>query len=173
MGLRTCIYCKQKFDIDKVDKATLVKVTPSRYAHKKCYEDFNNNRLKKKGNEVTLEAVKAYINEALKGTEINWPNLMKEIVKYTKSGYNYEKIYKTLIYCFEVKRIDKFKFNGHIGLINNYFAEAAKYYKDIDKYNELKAIEIKKEGAAKQIKILPPRSKPNIKLIDLEEDLGL
>ena len=161
--MNKCVYCGNPCLQDQ----KLIKVTAERYAHKKCWEEFNRTRLNKKESDIRLEALKAYINEAFKGLNPNWPLIMKEIKRLQSMGVGYDRTYRILIYCFEVKKMDRFKFNGHIGIIGNFIEEADKYYKDIGKYNKARVKEMKE---AKQISIPLPRSKPKLDLIDLEDD---
>jgi len=64
--------------------------------------------------------------------------IMREIKTcIDKRGWTYSGIQKTLIYCYEIKKMDKAKANGHIGIVYKLYPEALQYYKSIFKREKL------------------------------------
>lgn len=162
-----CIYCKRS--IERIDTDDVVRISAERWAHKKCFDDFHEQRIKNLDKEeVDLEVLKSYINEIFKGITISWPLILKEVKNFRKDGMTLSGMYKTLIYMMEVKRVDRFKLNGHIKLIETYYKQAEDYYKKIYVKNK-KLSAVKLEDI--QIKISSPRPRRNYRLIDIEGEL--
>ena len=158
----TCHYCRKELDLEK-EKKDLLRISKNRWVHKKCHEEYQNGRLHK---EVTIDILKSYINELFKGLSPNWPVIQREINKYLKAGMSLEDIQRTLIYCYEIKKIDPFKANGHIAIVERLFPEAKAYYKKIIEVNDKNISNFEQKTI--KVNISSPKAQRNIKLIDFE-----
>lgn len=77
-----------------------------------------------------------------------------------------EDIQRTLIYCYEIKKIDPFKANGHIAIVERLFPEAKAYYKKIIEVNDKNISNFEQKTI--KVNISSPKTQRNIKLIDFE-----
>ena len=70
-----CIYCKKRFDRDKV---STVQVSARRYAHKECAENYENNKSQE---EKDIEALEKYIMKLFNEDYVN-ARVRKQIKEY-------------------------------------------------------------------------------------------
>lgn len=118
----TCVYCKKKFDRDKVP---FVQVSPRRYAHKECSEQENQRLFKEEADKIALEN---YIIQLLK-LEYVTPKIRKQLNTYQEQyGYTYSGMHKALIYFYEIKGNSVEKANGGVGIIPYVYQDAYNYY---------------------------------------------
>lgn len=134
----TCIYCKKKFDRDKLPYQ---QVSARRYAHLAC---FQNEEIKKSKEEQDKEKLEKYIMKMFNETYIN-AKVRKQINMYLDDyNYSYSGILKALIYFFEVKGNPIDKANGGIGIVPWIYNDAYNYYYNLwlaNQKNEDKVIE--------------------------------
>lgn len=160
-----CPYCEQYFDADKEE---WVQVNTRRKAHKACAEKEKEHRLT---TQSTRDALLDYINELYKKNNINpnWPMIQKQIKKYVEGNkWTYSGIKRTLIYCYEVKKIDIRNCEGDIRAVTIYYPEAYKYYEKIfitNKKNEQIASSYK--NVIQEVKIKSQKPNRKIKLFDI------
>lgn len=162
-----CIYCKKRFDRDKV---STVQVSARRYAHKECAENYENNKSQE---EKDIEALEKYIMKLFNEDYVN-ARVRKQIKEYREQyQYTYSGMLKTLVYWYEIKGNSTEKANGGIGIIPFIYKDASNYYynlylaklanenKDISKYQpKERIIEIN----SPRVYIKPPR------LFNLDDD---
>lgn len=163
----TCVYCKEKFDRDKLPT---VQISARRYAHADCAQ---KHEKEKSQEEKDLETLEKYIMELLNEPYVN-ARVRKQIKEYrTQYNYTYSGMLKTLIWFYEIKGNSTDKANGGIGIIPFVYKDASEYYyslylakianqdKNLDDYKPIvKEIEIKSPRAY----LKPPR------LFKFEED---
>lgn len=163
----TCIYCKERFDRDKVDT---YQVSARRYAHIECHKNAEQNKTQE---EKDYEALEKYIMNLLEEPYIN-PRVKKQIKDYKEQyNYSYSGMLKTLIWFYDIKGNSKEKANGGIGIIPYVYKNAYDYYYHLylaKLVNEEKDIEQYKP-ITKEISIFSPRvdRKPP-KLFDMEDE---
>lgn len=122
MHLVICKYCTKKFDRDK---EPFVQVSARRYAHKKCAENYENNKTQEQKNQEQLEE---YIMKLFNEPYIN-ARIQKQLKEYQEQyHYTYSGMLKTLIWWFEVKGNSIEKANGGIGIIPYVYEQACNYY---------------------------------------------
>lgn len=118
----TCYYCGDKFD---ANAEPFIQVTSRRYAHKRCAELVAQDLLVK-------EDLLNYIN-LLFGYEKTPQVIFVQLDKFIKENhYTYDGILKSLIYFFEIKKGDKEKAQGRIGIVPFVYNEAKKYYETLE-----------------------------------------
>ena len=118
----TCVYCKKKFDRDKVP---FVQISQRRYAHKECSEQENQRLFKEEADKIALEN---YIIQLLK-LEYITPRIRKQLNTYQEQyGYTYSGMHKALIYFYEIKGNSVEKANGGVGIIPYVYQDAYNYY---------------------------------------------
>lgn len=118
----TCVYCKKKFDRDKIP---FVQISQRRYAHKECSEQENQRLFKEEADKIALEN---YIIQLLK-LEYITPRIRKQLNTYQEQyGYTYSGMHKALIYFYEIKGNSVEKANGGIGIIPYVYQDAYNYY---------------------------------------------
>lgn len=163
----TCVYCKEKFDRDKLPT---VQISARRYAHADCAKKHEEEKSQE---EKDLETLEKYIMELLDEPYVN-ARVRKQIKEYrTQYNYSYSGMLKTLIWFYEIKGNSTEKANGGIGIIPFVYKNASEYYyslylakianqdKDLNEYKPIiKEIEIK----SPRVYMKPP------KLFKFEED---
>ena len=113
----TCIYCKKKFDRDKLP---FIQVSQRRYAHQEC--------------SLTEEQKKSIIdldNYIMQLFKIDYVDarIRKQIKQYREEyNYTYSGIRKALVYFYEVKGNPIEKANGGIGIVPYVYQNAYNYY---------------------------------------------
>lgn len=118
----TCVYCKKKFDRDKVP---FVQISPRRYAHKECSEQEDKRLFKEEADKIALEN---YIINLLK-VEYITPRIRKQLNTYAEQyGYTYSGMHKALIYFYDIKGNSPEKANGGVGIIPYVYQDAYNYY---------------------------------------------
>lgn len=118
----TCVYCKKKFDRDKIP---FVQISTRRYAHKECSEQENQRLFKEEADKIALEN---YIIQLLK-LEYITPRIRKQLNTYQEQyGYTYSGMHKALIYFYEIKGNSVEKANGGVGIIPYVYQDAYNYY---------------------------------------------
>lgn len=118
----TCVYCKKKFDRDKIP---FVQISQRRYAHKECSEQENQRLFKEEADKIALEN---YIIQLLK-LEYITPRIRKQLNTYQEQyGYTYSGMHKALIYFYEIKGNSVEKANGGVGIIPYVYQDAYNYY---------------------------------------------
>ena len=116
-----CLYCKKKFDRDKI----ACKQIGRRYAHIECAAEHEANKTQE---EKDKEALFEYINKMF-GTTFVSPKIQKQIKTYVESyQYTYSGILKALIYFFEVKKNPIDKNSDTIGIVPFIYNDAFNYY---------------------------------------------
>lgn len=162
MHIVKCPFCGKQFD---TEKEPFKQVSQRRWAHLSCYENNEKHRLK---TEVNINVLKDYINKLFKNVDIDWKTVMSQIKTLTKNGCTYSGIQKTLIYCYEIKKMDILKSNGGIGIVFSMYKEAYEYYKKMNANNN-KAINDYKEETV-QINIVSPQKNKKIKLLNFGDE---
>lgn len=118
----TCIYCKSKFDRDKMP---FIQVSPRRYAHKECSMTEDE---KKTQEEKDKEELEQYILTLLNESYIS-PRVRKQLKQYVEEyKYTYSGIHKALIYFYEIKGNPAAKANGGIGIVPYVYKDAFNYH---------------------------------------------
>lgn len=118
----TCVYCKQRFDRDKIPS---IQVSTRRYAHKDCNEGIED---KVKQEQKDREELEKYIIELFKISYVD-AKIQKQIKKYVEENhYTYSGILKSLKYFYEIKGNDIEKANGGIGIVPYVYQNAFNYY---------------------------------------------
>lgn len=157
----TCIYCKQRFDRDKVP---FIQVANRRYAHPECAMSEDQKKVQE---EKDKEALSAYINTLFKTSYVD-ARIQKQIKQYIDEyNFTYSGIHKALIYFYDIKGNSIEKANGGIGIVPYIYQDAYKYYYSLwqaQQKNENKVIE-EYRPTVKEIVI--PRPQRKVKKRDL------
>lgn len=118
----TCVYCKQRFDRDKVP---FVQVANRRYAHQECSEQENLRLFKEEADKIDLDT---YIMGLFKLDYVT-PRIRKQLNTYAEQyGYSYSGMKKALVYFYEIKGNSIEKANGGVGIIPYVYQDARNYY---------------------------------------------
>ena len=119
----TCIYCKKKFDRDKIP---FTQLSERRYAHIGCAATAQAEQEKR---EQAKQKLTEYIKQ-LFGLESLTVKINRQIKEYAEEyNYSYSGIYHTLVYWYEIKKNDISKANGGIGIVPYVYQQALEYYK--------------------------------------------
>ena len=111
-----CPFCEQYFNKDKTDFV----FKKNRYWHKECFEE-------KYPNEEEKEELREYIKKLLNIEQLT-PLINKQLKVYIEENkFTYSGILGTLMYCYEVKKIDRTKAKG-IGIVLYTYNEAKEYF---------------------------------------------
>lgn len=117
-----CAVCGEMFD---ANTEPYIKPSSNRYAHEKCYLEKQAKETKE--TEERQEA-EEYIIKLLH-IDFIYPAIRTQLKQYLNNyHYSYNGIYKTLKYCYEVKKMDISKADGRIGIVPYYYNEAQAYY---------------------------------------------
>ena len=118
----TCVYCKQKFDRDRLP---FIQVSARRYAHQECSLTEDEKKNKEEQDKIDLEN---YIMSLFKTDYID-AKIRKQIKQYKEEyNYTYSGIRKALVYFFEIKGNSIEKANGGIGIVPYVYQQAYNYY---------------------------------------------
>ena len=159
-----CKYCGEYFDRDKEEWDKV----GTRYAHSHCIQD-NLKKLEQRKREEELERqnnINQY-HEVLDFAKTNIVNpnyalIQKQIRSFIdNNGYTYSGIYKTLIYCKNIAKLNFSNGNGGIGIVPYVYKDAFNYYYSIweaSQKNEGKVVEEYKP-VDKVVRISPPQRK--------------
>lgn len=166
MHMVTCIYCKEKFDRDKVPT---IQVSARRYAHKECAE---KGEASKTQEQKDLEALEKYIMKLFDMPYVN-ARIRKQLKEYQEQyNYTYSGILKTLVYWYEIKGNSTEKANGGLGIVPYIYEQACQYYYSLylaKLANEDKDIEEYKPKV-KTVEIYPPEVKTKtIRLFNFDD----
>lgn len=130
--------CGQRFDRDKEETE---QVSARRYAHRKCALQ---GAAAKTQEEKDKEELEQYIMNLLEEEYIS-PRVRKQINNFINEyKYTYSGMHKALVYFYEVKKNDKRKANGGVGIIPYCYREAYEYYYSLwlaQQKNESKVIQ--------------------------------
>ena len=166
MATVTCIYCKEKFDREKVPT---VKVTERRYAHASCAE---KNQVVQTAADKSYSDLVDYI-EKLFGTGYVSAKVAKQIKDYGISyQYTHQSILNALIYWYEVRKapLDRDKNFGGIGIVPYIHEEARLYFEKLEQVKEINKNVKGYQLKYKNIEISPPQREVRTKkLFDLED----
>ncbi len=151
-----CLYCKQKFDRDKVPA---ILVQGRRYAHAACVKDESNPELQKeKDKNALLEYARTLLNLPYADVKIK-----KQIESYVQQyNFSYSGMLKALQYFYEIKGNDVKEAHGGIGIIPYIYQESYNYYYNIWKAQQQNANKDMNQFIPKIIEInipSPQRSK--------------
>ena len=118
----TCVYCKERFDRDKV---AFTKISERRYAHEECAK---TRYVEKNQEEKDYEALENYIKNLFHEDYLS-ARIRKQI-KDMRAEYNYtySGMLKTLVWWFEIKKNSIEKANEGIGIIPYVYKDACNYY---------------------------------------------
>lgn len=117
-----CPICSQRFDRDK---EPFEQISSRRYAHKACAVAAVTT---KNQEDIDKEELEKYIMELLQEDYIS-PRVRKQINQFmSEYGYSYSGIRKALVYFYDVKKNDKTKANGGIGIVPYCYKQAYEYY---------------------------------------------
>ena len=153
----TCIYCKQKFDRDKVDT---YQVSARRYAHIECHKNAEQNKTQE---EKDYEALEKYIMNLLEEPYLN-PRVKKQIKEYKENyNYSYSGMLKALVWFYEVKGNSIEKSNGGIDIVPYIYKDAFNYYYLLWQAQQKNEHKVIKEYVPTVKEIVIPTPKPRIK----------
>lgn len=142
-----CRVCKAKFDTEKLSKDEWVMPNPKFYYHRKCYEDWKDNKdnlkASNKDGNFWYESLIDYLYKDIKMT-INFSKLNKQWKTFTAptKGMTPKGIYFSIRYYYDVLHGKPEKALGGIGIVSNIYNEAASYWIDLEN---------KKEGTLEKI----------------------
>lgn len=161
----TCVYCKEKFDRDKLP---FVKVAERRYAHAECAKQ---NIIQKSQEELDYDALEDYIKKLFKENYVE-ARIKKQIKDYkAEYNYTYSGMLKTLIWWYDIKGNSIDKANGGIGIIPFVYNDALNYYYNIYLAQILNQNIKNYKAKVNEITIVSPSVDPkNPKLFNLEEE---
>lgn len=165
-----CRICKEKFDTNKLIK-DIDWVMPSKnwYYHKTCYMDWakkKNDVHSEADEEMWLDALWNYLARDLK---IN-PDFIKikaQWDSFIKKGKTPKGIYFCIRYFYEVKKGDKNKSEGGIGIIPYIYEEGAAYWvkKELEDKGICTRIEQQIKEAQNREKIIVKQNKQKNKRV--------
>ena len=168
----TCIYCKKRFDRDKVPS---VQVSARRYAHKECSMSETEKIKKEEQDKMALEE---YIMKLFNVTSID-VRIRKQIKQYVEEyHYTYSGILKSLTYFYEIKGNNIEKANGGIGIVPYVYQQAYQYYFSLWEAQQKNKDAVIEEYVPKVKEIVIPIPQRNIKkrklftFLDEEEKHG-
>lgn len=122
-----CMVCGESFD---ANAEPYIKPNSTRYAHESCYKEKQEREEREKQERELLEN---YIIN-LFHIEFVYPPIRAQIKDYiTKYNYTLSGIYKTLKYCYEIKKMNVSEANGRIGIVPYYYSEAQAHYLELFK----------------------------------------
>ncbi len=152
-----CVFCGQTFDRDAED---YVQVRYHRYAHRRCAEKEDPQKLKE---ESDRDLFYQYIKE-LFGPDYDYVRINRLAEGYQrKYGYTFNGMYLTLKYFYEIRNGIKGETNESVGIIPYVYEQAKKYYYQIHLAQEKnKSVILKTEKDIVRIK--PPRARQIKKL---------
>ena len=157
----TCVYCRQKFDRDKVD---FIQVSPRRYAHKECSELEGQRLYKEEADKIALEN---YIIKLLK-IEYVTPRIRKQLNTYVEQyGYTYSGMHKALIYFYEIKGNSPERANGGVGIIPYVYQDAYNYYYALWEANQNNKDKVIEDYVPLQIEVKIPSPQKKVKKREL------
>lgn len=133
-----CLYCGQVFDRNQEE---YVKPNATRYAHKECYEN-RDEQTKEKEN--FNNKVKEYLGEYYEYNKVK-----RQLDKYVREGYELPHITRALEYFYDVQKNDAANSNGGIGIIPHIYEESISYWKKKES----------KKERYKNVKIEQPKDK--------------
>ena len=118
----TCIYCKQRFDRDKIPA---IEVKNRRYAHKECVKRKEELLTQE---EKDKEAFYEYVKKLL-GDDYTPAKIAVQVKHYlTDYKFTYSGMLQSLIYFYEIKGNNIEKAKGGIGIIPFIYKDAYNYY---------------------------------------------
>lgn len=119
-----CLYCGKEFDTND-SSIEWMKPNERRYAHKKCYEEYQASLSKE---EQDKEALYQYIKKTL-GKTMDYAKVKRQVKQYRdENNYTYSGMLSTLKYVFEVKGNSVEAAHGGIGIIPYAYKQAYDYY---------------------------------------------
>lgn len=136
----TCRVCHEKFDIAN-KKIDVDYVMPSRnwYYHASCYNNWKRNSVS--NNDATDEEWKGYIYDFLARDlkiEYDYFKVEAQIKKFLKKKMTMKGIFFSLKYFYGVRKGDKDKGHGGIGIVEYIYADAVKYW--VEQENRSKGV---------------------------------
>lgn len=141
-----CYYCGKTFDRDK-EPAVLIE-NKRRYAHEACFNITEQRNSQEQNDIIKLED---YIKQ-LFGYKVLPEAVNRQIRKFiSENNYTYNGILKALKYHYEVKRADKEKAFGRIGIVPYVYQDAHNYYYEIWETQERNKAIIETQTQAKEL----------------------
>ena len=140
--LVTCRACGRK-DIDRntqIEGVDYIMRSKNWYYHKECYENWveaiKDANLANNTNtaEMWLDAIWEYLTKELK-IIIDYRKLQNQFKSFTKKKQTPKGIYFALRYYYDVKKGDKSKAEGGIGIVPFVYSQAAEYWTTLE-YNK-------------------------------------
>lgn len=132
-----CRICGVKFDTDKLPASEWIKPTQKTYYHRKCYEDWKENkdnaRAEGKGENWWYESLIDYLYKDVK-MSVDFKKLKSQWNNFTSPGKGMtpKGIYFSIKYYYEVLHGDPNKALGGIGIVNNIYKDAASYWTNLE-----------------------------------------
>lgn len=157
----TCVYCKQKFDRDKLP---FVQISQRRYAHQECSLTEEQKLNKEEQDKLDLE------NYILKLFKIDYidARIRKQINQYREEyNYTYSGIRKALTYFYEVKGNSIEKANGGIGIVPYIYQHAYNYYLALWQAQQKNQDKVLHDYVPKVKEIVIPRPQRKVKKREL------
>lgn len=138
-----CRICKQKFDIDKIDKDKWTKPTNNQYYHTDCYNDWKNA-----DNHTDSDWVALIYDFIARDLKVSYDYFMCEAQRkrFIKQNHCTNKgIYFTLKYFYEKKQGDWSKGNGGIGIVPYVYNDAREYWTALERQKQGTMNEIERQ----------------------------
>lgn len=168
----TCVYCKQRFDRDKVE---CIQVSAKRYAHKECSMSETERLTQEQQDKQELDE---YIMKLFNTTFVE-PKIQKQIKQFKEQyNYTYTGMRKALVYFYEIKNNSIEKANGGIGIIPYVYTQAFNYYYALWEAQQKNENKIVQEYVPniKEIVISRPKcrikKRPLFTFLDEEQEVG-
>ena len=157
MAKAKCLFCGQTFERDTEE---YVQVRTNRYAHKRCAEKQDPQKLK---DESDRDIFYQYIKE-LFGPNYDYVRINRMAEGYQKKyNYTFRGMYFTLKYFYEVRNGARGEANESVGIIPYVYEQAKRYYYQIHLAQERnKSVILKRDRDIVRIK--SPRAKKIKKL---------
>lgn len=124
-----CRLCKKRFDTEIEEAVVIGKKS---YYHKKCYDDWKENKDSAKGTmseDFWYEAMVDFLYRDIKAS-LDFSKLKSQWDNFTHTNMTPKGIYFAVRYFYDVKNGDPTKSLGGIGIVKNIYNESAQYWVD-------------------------------------------
>lgn len=163
-----CRICGKKFDTEQLSKSEWVMPVPKYYYHRKCYEDWRENKYNPKADnkpeDYWYESLVDYLYRDVK-MSVDFKKLKSQWNLFTSPGKKMtpKGIFFAIQYYYDVLHGDPAKAQGGIGIVSSIYKDAAAYWTDL---------EYKKAGTLEKIiaQMETRRERPVVKITSKKEE---
>ena len=167
-----CRFCKVRFDTNEEE---WIMPSKNHYFHRSCYDNWVNKKddvHTVADDDMWMDASYQFLTRDML-IAVDYRKFQSQFNNFKKKGRTAKGIYFSLLYFYRIKKGDRSKAEGGIGIVDYVYEDATNYYGERTKRGENIVAEIERQvreaSQQKEQKVVKKAKKKKTKVVSLDE----